>query len=140
MEMYAELLKTYFLDIVALTPTELEAITSQYKEKKVSKGEFILREGEICRFEGYVVDGCFKVSASDAEGVEKVLYFAAQDWWVMEIDSFANQIPSKLNIQALADSTLLVISKFDKEKLYQKVPKAERLFRIMSQKAVAAWQ
>lgn len=138
--MYSEILKTYFLDIVELTPDELDAITSQYKEKKVDKGEFVLRKGEICRFEGYVVEGCFKISASDADGVEKVLYFAARDWWVMEIDSFTYQIPSKLDIQALSDSTLLVISRFDKERLYEEVHKAERLFRIMSQKAVAAWQ
>lgn len=138
--MYAELLKAYFLDIVELAPDELEAITNKYKEKKVAKGEYVLREGQICRFEGYVVEGCFKISTCDADGVEKVLYFAARDWWVMEIDSFANQMPSQLDIQALSDSTLLVISKSDKESLYKEVPIAERLFRIMYQKAVAAWQ
>ena len=37
-DMYSELLKTYFLDIVELTPDELDVITSQYKEKKVPKG------------------------------------------------------------------------------------------------------
>ncbi|MEM6344555.1 MAG: Crp/Fnr family transcriptional regulator [Bacteroidota bacterium] len=113
---------------------------SHYHERKVPKGEFVLRQGEICGFEGYVLEGCFKISASDAAGMEKVLYFAAQDWWVMELDSFTNQIPSKLDIQALADSVLLEISKADKEKLYKEIPKTERLFRIMSHKAVAAWQ
>ena len=135
-----ELLKSHFLKILALSPDELNAIASMYKEKKVSKGKYLLRGGEVCRFEGYVVEGCFKISVDDLEGNEKVLYFAAQDWWVMELDSFANQNPSKLDIQALSDSTLLVISKSDKERLYEKVPKADRLFRIMSQKAVAAWQ
>ena len=138
--MYHELLRAYFLKIVKLTAEELDRITSYYKEKRVAKGEFLLRKGQICRFEGYVVEGCFNISAIDAEGVEKVLYFAARDWWVMEIDSFANQTASDLNIRALEDSTLLVISKADKERLYHEVPKMERLFRIMSQKAVAAWQ
>ena len=77
---------------------------------------------------------------TDKEGLEKVLYFAAQDWWVMEIDSFANQMASDLDIRAIADSTVLLISKNAKERLYQELPKVERLFRIMSQKAVAAWQ
>ncbi|MEM7659690.1 MAG: Crp/Fnr family transcriptional regulator [Bacteroidota bacterium] len=125
---------------MALSPHELAAITSPYQAKRVPKGAFMLRQGEICRFEGYVVEGCFKVSTNDTKGVEKVLYFAARDWWVMEIDSFANQIPSNLDIQALSDSTLLCISKSDKERLYEEIPKAERLFRMMSQRAVAAWQ
>ena len=135
-----ELLKANFLKNAALTADELDSIIRFYKEKKVSKGEFLLRRGEICRFEGYVVEGCFKVFVIDAKGYEKVLYFAAQDWWVMEIDSFANQTASDLDIQAIEDSTLLVISRSDKERLYREMPKVERLFRIMSQKAVAAWQ
>ena len=138
--MQAELLRAYFLNIIALSPAELDHIMSRYHERKVSKGEYVLRQGEICSFEGYVLEGCFKISTSDAKGIEKVLYFAAPDWWVMEIDSFTYQIPSKLDIQALSNSTILEISKFDKEKLYEEVPKTERLFRIMSQKAVAAWQ
>lgn len=133
-------LKAYFQKMIALTPNELDRITSRYKTKKVRKGEYVLRKGEICRFEGYVVEGCFKISATDRQGVEKVLYFAVRDWWVMEIDSFANQTASELDIQALEDSTLLIISKQDKEELYQEVSKVERLFRIMYQKAVSAWQ
>ena len=138
--MYYELLKAYFLKIIELTPSELDGITRYYKERKVAKGEFILRKGEICRFEGYVVEGCFKVCVIDTKGVEKVLYFAARDWWVTELDSFANQNPSDLDIQAIEDSILLVISRDDKERLYQEVPKVAHLFRIMYQKAVSAWQ
>ncbi|MEL6652412.1 MAG: Crp/Fnr family transcriptional regulator [Bacteroidota bacterium] len=99
-----------------------------------------MRKGEICRFEGFVAKGCFKICVSNDEGDEKVLYFAGPDWWVMELDSFANQIPSALDIQAIEDSVLLLITREDKERLYQALPKVERLFRIMSQKAVAAWQ
>lgn len=138
--MHHESLKAYFLKIMDLTPQELETITHCYKMKKVNKGEYLLRKGEICRLEGYVVEGCFKISAFDQEGVEKVIYFAAPDWWVMEIDSFANQTASDLDIKAIEHSTILAISKDDKEWLYQEVPKVERLFRIMSQKAVVAWQ
>ena len=138
--MHHELLKAHFLKIIALKASELNTILNYYIEKKVPKGGFILRKGEICRFEGYVVEGCFKVSVIDEKGFEKVLYFAAQDWWVMEIDSFANQTISNVDIQAIEESTLLVISRVDKEKLYREVPKVEQLFRVMYQRAVAAWQ
>ena len=138
--MQHELLKTYFRKNLALTPLELDTITGFYQEKKIAKGAYVLKRGEICQFEGYVVAGCFKIYVMDAKGDEKVLYFAARDWWVMEIDSFAHQTPSELYIQAIEDSILLVISRKDKEHLYQEMPKVERLFRLMSQRAVAAWQ
>ena len=62
--MHHDLLKAYFLKIMEFTPNELDTITHNYKEQKVAKGEFLLRKGEVCRFEGYVVEGCFKISAN----------------------------------------------------------------------------
>jgi len=58
----------------------------------------------------------------------------------MDIDSFMNAVPSDLNIEALEDSEILVISKSDKKNLYENVAITEKLFRTMSQKALVAWQ
>ena len=58
----------------------------------------------------------------------------------MDIDSFMNHKPSDLNIQALEDSKVLIISQKDKSTLYNSVPLAEKFFRIMFQKSVVAWQ
>jgi CRP-like cAMP-binding protein len=58
----------------------------------------------------------------------------------MDNDSFMNQGPSNLNIQALEDSTVLLINRKDKLDLYETLPVVEKLFRIMSQKALVAWQ
>ena len=138
--MYHPSLQEYIKRIVDFKPVELDTITRYFRERKVAKGEYVLRRGQVCRFEGFVTQGCFRIFITDHKGSEKVLYFAGRQWWVMDIDSFANQIPSELDIQAAEDSTLLVISREDKERLYREVPKVERLFRIMSQKAVVAWQ
>jgi CRP-like cAMP-binding protein len=45
-----------------------------------------------------------------------------------------------LFIEAIESSEILVISKEDKEKLYQNIPKVEKLFRIMGQKSLIALQ
>ena len=68
------------------------------------------------------------------------MYFAIEDWWVADVDSFTNSKPSQLNIQALENSEVLLISKQNKEKLYQEIPEIEKLFRIMSQKNLVALQ
>ncbi len=54
-----------------------------------------------------MTEGCFKLFATDHEGKENILYFAVKDWWVTNIDSFTNQIPALLSIQALEDSEVL---------------------------------
>lgn len=135
-----DLLKANFSRYTELSPPELTQICSYYQERNISKGEYVLRIGEVCRFEGFVVKGCFRVFTIDDQGNERVLYFAAEDWWIMEIDSFINQSASELSVQAIEDSTILYITRAAKEQLYDALPKVERLFRIMSQTAVAAWQ
>lgn len=135
-----DLLKANFSRYAELSPSELTQICGHYQERHISKGEYVLRKGEVCRFEGFVVKGCFRVFTIDDQGNERILYFAAEDWWIMEIDSFINQSASELSVQAIEESTILYITYTAKEQLYDTLPKVERLFRIMSQTAVAAWQ
>lgn len=123
-----------------ISDENLEKFSNAFTLQKVAKKEFLLKEGEICQFEGFVTGGCFKVFHSDQDGTEHTLYFAIEDWWVADVDSFTNSKPSQLNIQALENSEVLLISKQNKEKLYQEIPEIEKLFRIMSQKNLVALQ
>ncbi|WP_111710097.1 Crp/Fnr family transcriptional regulator [Lutibacter citreus] len=125
---------------VQLSNTELETISSYFKPQVLKKKEFLLTQGSICKFEGFVLNGCFRVFTIDKKGNENTLYFATKDWWLMDIDSFMNRKPSNLNMQALEDSKVLLINKADKLALYESTPIVEKLFRIMSQKAIVAWQ
>ncbi len=139
-EISKERLKAQIKRNIAIADSELAAICAPFKARVVEKGEYLLRQGSRCKFEGFVVEGCFRIFTIDEEGKEHILYFAVQDWWLMEIDSFMNHTPSELNIQALESSKVLLISQAEKDLLYQQLPVVEKLFRIMSQKALVAWQ
>ena len=128
------------LKYVDLSENELTEFRSCYTLEKVEKNKIILKQGEICEFEGYVLEGCFKIFSQDENGREHILYFAIEDWWVLDIDSFVSGRASNLYIQALEDSVILTIDKAKKEQLYCDIPKVEKLFRIMNQKALAAMQ
>ncbi|MDO6491903.1 MULTISPECIES: Crp/Fnr family transcriptional regulator [unclassified Cellulophaga] len=135
-----QLLKKNLNGNLDLSSKELEKICSYFTTKEIKKKEFLLTQGSICKFEGFVVQGCFRVFSLDKNGNDNTLYFAAKDWWLMDIDSFMNQTPSELNIQALEDSKVLLINKEDKEQLCNLLPIVEKLFKIMFQKAVVSWQ
>lgn len=135
-----ELLEKNIRKNLDLSDTDLQSITESFKPHELKKKEFLLTQGRICKFEGFVVQGCFRIFTSDKDGNEHTLYFAVKDWWLMDNDSFMNQIPSGLNIQALEDSKVLLINREDKMKLYSSLPAVEKLFRVMSQKALVSWQ
>lgn len=135
-----ELLKQNIKRHLNLSEDELKMFNTYFKSKVISKKDYLLKEGETCKYEAFVIKGCFRVFSIDKNGNENVLYFAIKDWWLSDIDSFTNQIPSQLFIQAIEDSEILLISRSDKVKAYQKIPKIERLFRIMTQKFLVSNQ
>lgn len=133
-------LEKHIREYVDISDEKLEKYCSAFIHRKIKKKEFLLTEGSICDFEGFVVKGCFKVFHTDRNAAEQILYFAIENWWISDIDSFINRIPSKLTIQALEDSEILLISKKDKEKLYLEMPEVERLMRLKFQSSIIALQ
>ena len=138
--MYFDQLKAAILKHVPFTADEADTFCNAFQPHSYKPKAYLLRAGEVCRFEGFVAKGCLRVFALDANGYEHVLYFALENWWVTDIDSFITQSPSWLFIQALEDSVVMQINKADKEQLYAKLPPTEKLFRIMGQKTLVALQ
>jgi CRP-like cAMP-binding protein len=119
---------------VSVSEKELEKFHSILKHKKVKRKTILLKAGEICNFEAYVLKGCIRVFFIDENGFEIDLYFAVEDWWISDLASFSQQKPSRLYIQALEDSELLSFTYLQKEKLFKDAPVFERLFRLMIQR------
>lgn len=135
-----ELLKNNISKHLTLSDKEMDDFCSLFQRKIVKKKHFLLKEGEICKFEGFVTKGLFRVYHIDMDGFEQILYFALENWWITDIDSFTNEKPSQLFIEALEDSEVLLISKKDKEFAYENLPKIEKLYRVMTQKTHVALQ
>jgi len=135
-----QLLRENIEQHVQLTEAELSSFTALFELEKVSKRQILLSAGEVCRFEGFVTKGIFRVYHIDKNAAEQILYFAIENWWITDIDSFTNERPSQLFIEAIEDSEVLLISKKDKEFAYANLPKIEKLFRVMTQKTHVALQ
>ncbi|HTJ50062.1 MAG TPA: Crp/Fnr family transcriptional regulator [Cyclobacteriaceae bacterium] len=135
-----ESLRQYVAHHISISENEMEEFCNLFHKKTIKKKTFLLREGEVCEFEGFVAKGLFRVYHIDQNGFEQILYFAIENWWITDIDSFTNGKPSQLFIEALEDSEVLLISKKDKEFAYAKLPLIEKLFRVMTQKTHVALQ
>lgn len=125
---------------IQLTEREADVFTSLLRHRQLRKREFILRSGEVARFETFVVKGLLRAYTIDKSGYEHVAMFAMDDWWVSDLYSFLTQTPGSQNIDALEETEVLQIEKTDLEKLYIEVPKFDRFFRILLQNAFVANQ
>lgn len=122
----------------SFTPEDIAIFNSLLKPKSVKRKQLLLRQGEICDFEAYIVKGCIRNYYIDESGSEVILQFAVEDWWVSDIGSFHEQKPSQLYIEAMEDSELLTLNPARKEELLARVPQFERVFRLMVQRHLSA--
>lgn len=123
---------------ISLDAEEAAFFTSLLKARDLKTGEFLLREGSICKYESFVVQGCVKTYYLDENGFEHIIDFSIEEWWADDLYSLLTQTASRSNIKAIEDTAILQISKSDLELLYQRVPKFERFFRILFQNAYIA--
>ncbi len=123
---------------ITLDKTETDYFISLLEYRKVRKREILVREGDIVRNEYFVLRGCFKTYSVDEKGHEHITTFAAEGWWTGNLRGFLTGQPSHLYTEALEDSEVVQISKENKERLFEQVPKFERFFRILYQNALVA--
>jgi CRP-like cAMP-binding protein len=130
----------YFNKFLTLNEEETKFVEEVFKEKKIKRRQFILNEGEICKHNTFVIEGCFKMYFIDENGKEHNIQFAIENWWIGDLGSFHSEEPSKFYIEAIENSTILQIKKQDLLKLYVDYPKFNRIFRVLAENAMVGLQ
>ena len=125
---------------IHLNEEETEYFKSILQVKKLKKKELLIQPGMVSTCENFINLGCMRVYTVDEKGFEHNIYFAVEDWWIGDFYSFITGLPANCYIEALEDTELIQIYKPDLEALYQKVPKFERFFRILIQRAFISQQ
>jgi CRP-like cAMP-binding protein len=131
-----KVLLTHIQNKVDLTREEKVELQSFFVFKKLRKKQYLLQEGETCKYISFVRKGLLKSYFLDEKGGEHINLFAFEGWWISDFNSFINQEKAVLNIDAIEETELLMINRDDYEKLMVKIPAMERYFRILYQNSL----
>ncbi|MFT3795501.1 Crp/Fnr family transcriptional regulator [Flavobacterium sp.] len=123
---------------IQLDAIETDFFLSVLQPRTIKKKEYLLKPGDICRYETFVTKGCLRTYTIDDNGFEHVVMFAMEDWWISDFYSFLTQSPATYFIDAVEDTEVLQITKENIDRLYERVPKFDRFFRILLQNAFVA--
>ncbi len=109
-----DILRKYIDRVTSATipDEEFVYIERAFNLKKVKKKQFLLHEGSVCLYMTFIVSGAMRQYSIDNNGIERITALALEGWWIGDRDSFNNLTPSRYNIDAVEDCTLLV-STFD---------------------------
>jgi CRP-like cAMP-binding protein len=135
-----ELLFKKITTITALTSDEADYFQTLFVFKKFRKRQYFLQEGDICKYQAFVVKGLLRSYTVDEKGSEHILQFASEGWWMADLSSYLTNEPSSLNIDALEDVELLLLTKPNWEQAMNKIPALEHYFRVIIQNHLVSTQ
>jgi len=132
----ADVFFSHILAKVALTENEKVTVKSFFTPKKLGKKQYLLQEGEVCKYFSFVTKGLLRCYNIDEKGAERMNMFALEGWWTSDMYSFFSAEKAIFYIDAIEDSELLQITLEDFEEMTIKVPAMDRYFRILFQNSL----
>lgn len=135
-----ELLHKKIASIIDIKDEEFDFLKSLFLPKKIKKRQYFLQEGDICKYQAFIEKGILRSYTVDEKGSEHILQFASEGWWMADLSSYLTNEPSFLNVDAIEESELLLITKSSWELAMQKIPSLEHYFRIILQNHLVSTQ
>lgn len=125
---------------ITISEADKEIFKSLLIPKKIRRKQYLLQEGDVCKYTAFVEKGALRSYTIDEKGGEHIIQFAVEGWYIADLYSFITGEPATNNIDAIEDSELLLISKAAQEELMKKLPQYEKFIYLQMQGAYVALQ
>jgi CRP-like cAMP-binding protein len=125
---------------IELSQNEFALVKTFFKPKKLRKKQYLLQEGDICSRLSFVEKGSLYSYSTDAKGIQRVIQFAFEGWWIADLYSYLTGEKSLYNIEALEDSQVLILEQEDEKELVKQFPRYESYTKTLYQNAYVALQ
>lgn len=135
MEPHDQLIE-YLERIVELTDAQKEFTRQKFKVRRYKKRAFIFNEGDIHKYNTFVVSGALRLYAFDDSFKEYSLHFAFENWWTGDLTSLVKNEPSQLCLQAIENSILLQITYEDQKEWLDAIPQLYKPWMLAFQSAL----
>lgn len=140
--MVYELLFQYIESKSGLILNEVErgSVQAAFKLKHLRKRQYLLQEGDVCRYMAFIVKGAGRMYAVDANGQEHIIRFAIESWWLGDYESYNLQTPSLYNIEMTEDADVLLVTHAQMQELASAVQAVDLMIKEIDKKGAIATQ
>jgi CRP-like cAMP-binding protein len=113
-------------------------VRSLFVSRRLRKGEFYQRSGQVTTHGGFVVRGCLRTYAIAPDGTESIMYFSPERTWVGDIQSARTRRPTAYDVDAIEPAELLVIALPDFDRLLARAPDVAQGYQLGLERLSAA--
>ena len=133
-----EVLRTYLVERAGLTDQDLAFALDKFTPRNLGAGEFLQRAGEVSQHTAFVASGCLRSYVIDAKGREHIVQFGPETWWLSDPKSLSTGTPSQFFIDAVEDSSLLLVDTNAHDLIVASIPAYAAAHRLGLHKRTAA--
>jgi len=105
-----------------LNESEIQFIESAFQSKKLRKRQYLLQEGDVCKYTAFIVKGAMRQYTVDEKGDEHIVRLSIENWWATDRESLMKQTPSIYFIDAWEDTEALLLTKAAYLDLIDQIP------------------
>jgi CRP-like cAMP-binding protein len=131
-------LRAYLEARATFSEADVEHVRRAFLFRRLAAGEFLQRAGDVVRHAAFIATGCLRNYVIDAKGKEHIVQFAPETWWLADATSLRDGTPTTFFIDAIEDSSVLLIDGRSHMDLLEHVAGYAAAFRAGLQKHVAA--
>jgi CRP-like cAMP-binding protein len=124
----------------SISEEDFDIFLSHFIKKKIRKKQYLLEDGEICKYFAFIVKGAMRKYYIDEKGIEHIVNLYIENWWAGDRESFVMSTPSIYHIDAWEDCEVLLITRESVLELTQQFPAFNELLLKLDERNNIATQ
>lgn len=132
-----EALIDYLLQFGHLNQQQIDLVKSKGVLKQLKKDEYYAEAGKIPREIIFLIQGIFRISYYNRHGEEITKYFIDENNFIVDINSYNQNIPSSEYVQTLTDCSYIVFSRDAMQELSMTIIGWDAIISKITSKALA---
>ncbi len=124
-----EILRQHIVGRLGNDLDNLDTVLNCFKTVTIDRNQFLVQEGEVCKYVYFIVKGCLQVFVYDDEMNETTRDIVIEGTWCSELISFGSGKPATENIRTVEHSELLAIDRQGFQKMMETVPQFNKVYK-----------
>jgi len=126
--------------LLRLSDEEKQLVQEAFKVKHLRKRQYLLQEGDVCKYMAFIVKGSGRMYSVKESGQETIIRLAIESWWLGDYESYNLQTPSRYNIEMVEDAEVLLISQENLHEISTKIDAIDLMIKEIDRKGTIATQ
>ncbi len=119
--------------MISISEEEMEGLLNDCYHKSFKRKEFLSTPGSVPNETYFINEGIIRVTVVDRDGTEHTIHFAVEKQFIADYSSFLQKIPSAYSLQAISDTSVVVMPRSSIEWGYENLKEGHQLGRTIAE-------